>query len=296
MYCSIYDSGIPIKATHYSIPVNVQLFSDLGTSYLLVLAPFVSNFTENGLITVQMGYPFLPGLQAQDIKDLLEIHISPNPNSNDRDYTWSCEQILESSFVIRVLFKDVLDLTDRDRLRISFKNASGFYLNSNNSAYLRVRLAKNFQIDKYVPSQKQFEDNANINRIGNQAGIGLKSILYANFGMNLIMAASMQLLWGLINSLQLVVRTPLMGMNFPSHTKAFFSTFVMLTNFDILPSTALNSLIFGFESVEYEENYTDLGYDSINTVDNIGSFLYYLILIFAMIFVAKVAQIIGIEF
>ncbi|TNV85876.1 hypothetical protein FGO68_gene7100 [Halteria grandinella] len=243
-----------------------------------------------------MGYPFIQDLQPSDIKNLIEVHVSPNHNSTDRDYTWTCESIQNSSFVIRVTFKEVLDLTDRDRLRLGFKNASGFYLNSNNSAYLRVRLAKNFKIDKYVPPQKQLEDNSKINRIGNQAGIGLKSLLYANFGMNLIMAASMQLLWGLINSLQLVVRTPLMGMKFPSHTKAFFSSFVMLTNFDILPSSDLNELVFGFESDEYEDNYTDLGYDSLNTVDNIGSFLYYLILILSVIILAKITQLIGIEF
>ncbi|TNV85800.1 hypothetical protein FGO68_gene17649 [Halteria grandinella] len=297
IYCSIHDTGIPSKSAYYSIPVQVQLYSDEGSPYLLILSPFVQNFTEKGQITIQMVYPFTQGLQLSDIKDIVVVHISPSQNSTDRDYTWYCESILESSLVVRVIFKDVLDLTDLDRLRINFnKNASGLYLNSINSAQLRVRMSKNFKIETQLPPQIQFEDNSNIYKISNSAGIGLKSVLYANFGMNLIMAASLQLLWGLINSLQLVVRTPLMGMKFPSHTKAFFSSFIMLTNFDILPSTNLNELVFGYDSAEYEENFSDLGYDSLNTVDNIGSFLYYLILILSIIILAKFTQLIGIQF
>lgn len=117
-------------------------------------------------------------------------------------------------------------------------------------------------------------------RIDYQAGLGLKSFIYANFGLNLMLAASMQLLWGLINSLQLLVRTPLMNLNFPLSTKLFFNNFVMVTNFDILPSQELNAYFFNFhESDEFNERFSEMGYDSLNCIDNIGSYLYYLIII-----------------
>jgi hypothetical protein len=54
----------------------------------------------------------------------------------------------------------------------------------------------------------------------------------------------MNLLWGLINSLQISVRSPLMRLKFPSHCQSFFSTLFIVTNFDIIPSTTLNYLLF----------------------------------------------------
>ncbi|TNV85626.1 hypothetical protein FGO68_gene8554 [Halteria grandinella] len=297
MFCDVYDTGTPARATHYTIPVDVQLYSGEGSSNLLVLAPYISNFTEYGQVTIQMGYEFIQGLKESDIPNLLDISITLPPNPTQRSYTWYCESLLSTSFVLRLKFTEVLDLTEKDRVKIRFKDIEKFYIDSNNNTgQVRVRLSKTFKIDMYLPKQLQIEENQNIQQASQQASIGLKSVMYANFGINLIMAASLQLLWGMINSLQLVVRTPLMGMKFPSHTKAFFSSFVMLTNFDILPSQELNEVVFGFESVEYEDNFTDLGYDSLNTVDNIGSFLYYLILIFSMIFLAQVVKIISTEF
>ncbi len=54
----------------------------------------------------------------------------------------------------------------------------------------------------------------------------------------------MNLLWGLVNSLQITVRSPLIQVNFPENAQTFFSTLFMVTNFDIIPSDVMNGLIF----------------------------------------------------
>lgn len=60
---------------------------------------------------------------------------------------------------------------------------------------------------------------------------------------------------------------------------------ILLTNFDILPSGELNQLIFNFQDdIELNDRFTDLGYDSLNCVDNMGSFLYYLIIVVFLLF------------
>lgn len=60
----------------------------------------------------------------------------------------------------------------------------------------------------------------------------------------LIRGASMSLLWGLINSLQISVRSPLMFIAYPSNAESFFSTLFVVTNFDIIPSQTLNTYLF----------------------------------------------------
>jgi hypothetical protein len=54
----------------------------------------------------------------------------------------------------------------------------------------------------------------------------------------------MSFLWSLINSLQICVRTPLMNIVFPDFCKSFFSVMFVVTNFDMIPSSYLNQLLF----------------------------------------------------
>jgi hypothetical protein len=75
-------------------------------------------------------------------------------------------------------------------------------------------MSPNFKIEVFIPPQ------INSNGIPNiiyAADIGFKAFIYANYGLNLLLGASMNLLWGLINSLQISVRSPLMTLRFPSH-------------------------------------------------------------------------------
>ncbi|TNV85964.1 hypothetical protein FGO68_gene16628 [Halteria grandinella] len=280
--CKIYDTGIPYKTTTTAILINVLLYNPDNLKNLLILAPYISNFTEYGEITIQMGQPFSKDLEAIDINSLLNITVGTNAEIQ-RGFKWECETIMESSFVIKITFNDVYSLTEKDFVSIAFLNPELFYNSDNSTTQMKVKLDKNFKIKKFVPEQKAREDNSQFKQLGDSASLGLKSILYANFGMNMVMAASMQLLWSLINSLQLLVRTPLMNLNFPSQIKVFFNSFVMVTNFDILPSQELNELLFKFDHIEYEERFSEMGYDSQNAVDNIGSFIYYFILILGIV-------------
>ncbi|TNV85548.1 hypothetical protein FGO68_gene9769 [Halteria grandinella] len=292
MFCKIYDTGTPAKMTSAALLITVTLYSPENFKNLLVLAPYISNFTQFGEVTIQMGYPFSTELKKEDINDLLEVWVGVFGGSN-KQFTWKCTKMMESSFMIQIRFQDVLDLSEKDFVSIKFKEPEKFYATA--QSQVRVKLQKNFKIEMFVPAQQQIEDNEMIGRIGQQTSLGLKSFLYANFGMNLIMAASLQLLWGLINSLQLVVRTPLMGMKFPSNAKSFFSSFVLITNFDILPSQDLNTLFFNFNKVEYQDQFSDLGYDSVNAIDNMGSFLYYMILIISIVMIAHAFRLLGVS-
>jgi len=43
----------------------------------------------------------------------------------------------------------------------------------------------------------------------------MSTMMYGNLAVNLIMSASLQMLWGMINVLQLIVKMPLMNIVFP---------------------------------------------------------------------------------
>ena len=49
-----------------------------------------------------------------------------------------------------------------------------------------------------------------------------------------------------------------------------------MTNFDIIPSTFLNSLLFNMDTTDpINDRFNEMGFDSSNFIDNIGSFFYY---------------------
>ena len=81
-----------------------------------------------------------------------------------------------------------------------------------------------------------------------------------------------------------------MSLYFPGNANAFFRNFVLVTNFDILPSSELNAMFFSFdEQQDYNERFTALCYDSVHTIENMGSFLYYIMIIAGLLLIALVS-------
>lgn len=50
------------------------------------------------------------------------------------------------------------------------------------------------------------------------------------------------MLWSIINVIQLIVNLPLLNLSFPSNAVKFYSFLTDLANFDVIPSTWVNTL------------------------------------------------------
>ena len=72
--------------------------------------------------------------------------------------------------------------------------------------------------------------------------------MYSSFAVNIIMAASFQLLWGMLNVIQLIINMPLLNVDFPSNTVFFYSLLMTMAQFDILPSKTINANILIFDT------------------------------------------------
>jgi hypothetical protein len=53
--------------------------------------------------------------------------------------------------------------------------------------------------------------------------------------VNFIFMSSIALIWGLINSLELVIFLPLVNLNFPAQIALIYSIFIPMTTMDIVP-------------------------------------------------------------
>ncbi len=102
--------------------------------------------------------------------------------------------------------------------------------------------------------------------------------MYGNLAINIAMSASLQMLWGMINVMQLIVKMPLMNVTFPANAVTFYTFISDIASFDLLPMDKINAKIFNFTAEEQKDtNFKEMGYQSDNIFENLGSMVMYII-------------------
>ena len=92
-----------------------------------------------------------------------------------------------------------------------------------------------------------------------------------NFVVSLIMAASLNQLWSMINGLQLAVHMPLFNAKMPANAGFFVSFLITVATFDLLPEKVL-PLIFDLPVKEpYNLAFQSCGYGNMYAVLNLGT-------------------------
>ena len=65
----------------------------------------------------------------------------------------------------------------------------------------------------------------------------------SSFAINILLASSLSLLWGLIHALQLVTHLPLLNVRFPDTTKVYYEAMLQIATLDLIPTDELESLV-----------------------------------------------------
>ena len=82
------------------------------------------------------------------------------------------------------------------------------------------------------------------------------------------------MLWGMINVMQLLVKFPILNVTFPQNAVTFYTFINDVANFDILPTDQIRAAIFSFsDSPEWGQNFNQIGYESQNIIENLGSMM-----------------------
>ena len=100
-----------------------------------------------------------------------------------------------------------------------------------------------------------------------QAGSYLKNsantILFGNLVLNIFMSSSIQMLWGTINTLQLIVMTTLFNLNFPDNCIVMFNIVADISQFSLVPTTSIVNRLFTFGPSEaVNDNFEAMGYST----------------------------------
>ena len=86
------------------------------------------------------------------------------------------------------------------------------------------------------------------------------------------------MLWGTINTLQLIVMATLFNLNFPDNAQTTFKMIAYISSFNIIPTDDIVNELFQFESGNIiNDNFLTMGYESSNIIWNLNTILLYLI-------------------
>lgn len=98
-----------------------------------------------------------------------------------------------------------------------------------------------------------------ISDIGDSMKSGMQFIMIGNFALNIFLSASLNYLWGMINTLQIIVKIPLLQISFPSNAFMFYIFINNIAAFDIIPVNSIYSQMFSFtETLPFSTNLDNL--------------------------------------
>eukprot|EP00347_Sterkiella_histriomuscorum_P019414 403341716 len=153
--------------------------------------------------------------------------------------------------------------------------------NYQNETQLHLFMMKQEQIQHYQilyqqklekDIQERLTDAQQIESLGAPIQQSLQAGIYSSFVLQFVLQHALSLIWGAINTLQLITHLPLFKLEFPGNANYFLSFLIDLANMNILPDFEFLHQIPYLESGEEEDTsdqqqlgpqYQVLGYDSI---------------------------------
>jgi len=93
--------------------------------------------------------------------------------------------------------------------------------------------------------------------------------------MNLLMAGSLNQVWGMVNNLQMVLHAPLINLQFPANAGLVYSVMISVGTFDFLPTDDFFPYLFPElpEDDPFNEKFDDMDIGSTYIVMNMGTML-----------------------
>ena len=112
-------------------------------------------------------------------------------------------------------------------------------------------------------------------------------MVVGNFILNLMMSSSLNMLWSMINTQQLIVLMPCFDIQIPANVQMFFNQINKIASFDIVDlDPFINKVLNLNETEPFNDNFDAIGFGSMFFLNNMGSlligFVFYFIGLIAM--------------
>lgn len=158
-----------------------------------------------------------------------------------------------------------------------------------------------FLFNRKIPKRVKTESSALTQALTDSVENGLMAFLAANFGLSLVFSSLLQYLWGLINTLQIVVLTVLFNLDIPENADNFMLMLLSLCSLEFIDTSEYLQMMFTFRETEAfgtktfsdgtkEAKYADAGYESTIFLELLGPLFFMIIAMVAFMIVRKLLQ------
>lgn len=240
----------------------------------------------------------------------IDVIASADQDPQKLDFEWVTSGMTKRSINFQLQFKTAMYVSaesESDLLRVVFRDPYLFIgqndlaIHKKSSSKKRLRNLGSDVSDSY--QQKGFFDEEDDDAIvlerelptqiqlgGAQETIqgaltaasdGSKVAMVSNFALNIFISASLNQLWAMINTQQMIVMMPLFQISMPSNAGLFFKQVMEIAAFDFYDFTDIILDLFEIEATDpIDNNFEAVGFESQYFLINMGTMV-----IFCMIYV-----------
>ena len=231
-----------------------------------------------------------------------------NKNANEKaeqklqKFKWKCIKFEKNLIEIQIMFDNpsYVSYEGADTIIIEVTDHEFFQVQDDNRRMLTEEI-----VDLYLPSRytmvdtfpKQFHDKETAKAMqtlvkGSKDAVS-KSFIFT-VGTNILLIGSIALIWGLINTLQMILYLPISQIGFPANVSMLYNILLPLASLDVIPPQVSTNLIFHFSDNKdkpYNKRLKEMGYGNHNAIENIGSVVYFMTLTILLLIVSLILSI-----
>ncbi|CDW78616.1 UNKNOWN [Stylonychia lemnae] len=175
-------------------------------------------------------------------------------------FKWQLKSFKRNEMQIRLIFDNPNYVSMRllkDKIKVVF-NEQGYFVALKSG----LSIKQNYTITRDLPQQLELTDvSQQINTMGKIFSATAFSFMISNIVIIFFVGGSLQLIWGLINSLQIIVHLPLLPFEFPSNAKSFFVMLFQAARFNFIPPDTFTSVFFNGQDDNEEEPFNQRFFD-----------------------------------
>ena len=103
----------------------------------------------------------------------------------------------------------------------------------------------------------------------------------------MLMSGGMYLIWGVVNTLQMIVYLPLCEVQFPQNVVLLYSILLPMASLDIIPQEISTDVLFSMSEEEESpsQRLEEMGFETRNVILNLGSMFYFVIFLHFLIII-----------
>eukprot|EP00347_Sterkiella_histriomuscorum_P008749 403343900 len=243
----------------------------------------ITKITSTGQVNIKFSQQMKEWeYNFQLLNNSLELTIL-QANGEKESCKYEIQSMSDQKLIIQLNFEDFTTISQTstlDKLKVKFKEN---YLFQNRLQTQTIM--KDYEIEKDIPFQVSESMQEIFDKLGASSFNVISSFIGSSLIINLFLAQSLQYLWDMICSFQIITHLPLLTISTPANIQSFYGFIKDVSSDD------------EFEHQEYAHNsfFEGMGYETVSIIKNLGLIFYIFQVLIFFVVLERIANLIPIK-